>query len=184
MRKTLLAALIGASVFAVLPALAQVDLGAVGRAGAGVTGATGAVSGAPDPLAPRPAQGLQRRDRDARHATRRTTDRADRTLDRHGRIAVDAGASGSAGARAGDREPALVEAGYEPHRDDAGAVDLHNCPFHRLARQYTELVCGVNLELLRGVAGGAGDDADRAVLDPRPGRCCVRLLPEIVGGSQ
>jgi hypothetical protein len=44
---------------------------------------------------------LQRTDRDARHATRRTTDRADRTLDRHGRIVVDAGASGSAGARAG-----------------------------------------------------------------------------------
>jgi len=50
----------------------------------------------------------------------------------------------------------------------------------------TELVGGVNLELLRGVAAGAGagDDADRAVLDPRPGRCCVRLLPESVGGSQ
>jgi predicted ArsR family transcriptional regulator len=91
------------------------------------------------------------------------------------RTAYDAGRS--IGARVGDLESALVEAGYEPRRDDAGAVDLHNCPFHRLARQYTELVCGVNLDLLRGVAGGAGDDADRAVLDPRPGRCCVRLLP-------
>jgi len=46
----------------------------------------------------------------------------------------------------------------------------------------TELVCGVNLELLRGVAAGAGDDADRAVLDPRPGRCCVRLLRKVSGG--
>jgi predicted ArsR family transcriptional regulator len=98
------------------------------------------------------------------------------------RAAYEAGHS--VGARAGDLESALVEAGYEPPRDGAGAVDLRNCPFHRLARQYTELVCGVNLELLRGVADGAGDRADRAVLDPRPGRCCVRLLPETVGGSQ
>jgi hypothetical protein len=42
----------------------------------------------------------------------------------------------------------------------------------------------VNLELLRGVADGAGDTTVRAVLDPRPGRCCVRLLPKTVGGSQ
>jgi predicted ArsR family transcriptional regulator len=96
------------------------------------------------------------------------------------RTAYDAGQA--IGVRAGELEPALAEAGYEPRRDDAGAVHLHNCPFHRIARQYTELVCGVNLELLRGVADGAGDDPGRAVLDPRPGRCCVRLLPELSEG--
>ena len=58
-----------------------------------------------------------------------------------------------------------------------GAVVLGNCPFHRLAQQYTALVCGVNLQLLRGVADGAGDSSCLAELDPGPGRCCVRLRP-------
>ncbi|MCU7727909.1 transcriptional regulator [Actinoplanes sp. KI2] len=98
------------------------------------------------------------------------------------RTAYDAGHA--IGAAAGDLGSALATAGYEPGGDDAGAVYLRNCPFHRLARRHTELVCGVNLELLRGVADGAGETGMRAVLDPRPGRCCVRLLPENVGGSQ
>jgi predicted ArsR family transcriptional regulator len=78
---------------------------------------------------------------------------------------------------------ALEEAGYEPQRQDqdqdydSGAVALGNCPFHRLAQQYTALVCGVNLQLLRGVADGAGDFSRIVVLDPSPGHCGVRLLP-------
>jgi predicted ArsR family transcriptional regulator len=54
---------------------------------------------------------------------------------------------------------------------------LGNCPFHRLAQQFTALVCGVNMELLRGVTDGAGDSSYLAELDPGPRRCCVRLLP-------
>ena len=81
------------------------------------------------------------------------------------------------GAAAGTLLAALEDAGYEPHGDDPdGPVILPNCPFHRLARQFTALVCGVNLQLLRGVADGTG--ATRTViLDPSPGRCCVRLQP-------
>ena len=60
---------------------------------------------------------------------------------------------------------------------DSGAVVLGNCPFHRLAQQFTALVCGVNLQLLRGVVDGAGDSSYVAVLDPGPGHCCVRLRP-------
>jgi predicted ArsR family transcriptional regulator len=80
------------------------------------------------------------------------------------------------GAAADNVLTALDEAGYEPDRA-GGAITLGNCPFHRLARQFTALVCGVNLQLLRGVVDGAGDPAHRAVLDPGPGRCCVRLHP-------
>ncbi|MET0416709.1 MAG: transcriptional regulator [Actinoplanes sp.] len=68
---------------------------------------------------------------------------------------------------------ALVETGYEPYEADTGLV-LANCPFHRLARQYTDLVCGLNLHLLRGMTEGAGAPY-RPVLDPAPERCCVRL---------
>ena len=92
------------------------------------------------------------------------------------RTAYEAGTT--IGAAAGNLFTALEEAGYQPRRQDhdGGAVALDNCPFHRLAQQFTALVCGVNLQLLRGFADGAGD-AYLVVLDPSPGRCCVRLRP-------
>ena len=121
MRKTLLAALIGASVFAVLPALAQVDLGGAGKVGAGVTaGAGGALNGAPGRLGPPAGQTLQRADRHARHAAGRATEPSRQRLDRHGKADVDA--SGSTAVRAGDRRAradADLRAGA---RVDAGAA--------------------------------------------------------------
>lgn len=82
------------------------------------------------------------------------------------------------GAAADDMLTALEAAGYEPRRPDHdGAVALRNCPFHRLAQQFTALVCGMNLQLLRGVADGAGDCSYHVVLDPSPDHCCVRLDP-------
>jgi predicted ArsR family transcriptional regulator len=89
------------------------------------------------------------------------------------RAAHDAGRS--IGATAGDMRTALSESGYEPSEDSDGALVLRNCPFHRLADRYTDLVCGINLQLVRGVAVGCGDDMHTAVLDPGPGRCCVRV---------
>lgn len=92
------------------------------------------------------------------------------------RTAYDAGKA--IGAASGDLSAALRDAGYEPRQQDHNTgILLGNCPFHRLAQQYTALVCGVNLQLLRGVADGTGDSSDRAELDPGPGRCCVRLRP-------
>jgi predicted ArsR family transcriptional regulator len=93
------------------------------------------------------------------------------------RTAHDAGKT--IGAAAENLSAALDAAGYEPLPPDrgSGAVVLRNCPFHRLARQFTELVCAVNLRLVRGMADGAGDPLHRAELDPGPGRCCVRLRP-------
>ncbi|SIN26024.1 helix-turn-helix transcriptional regulator [Micromonospora cremea] len=92
------------------------------------------------------------------------------------RTAYEAGRS--IGAAADDVVAALEEAGYEPRREDhdGGALALGNCPFHRLAQQFTALVCGVNLQLLRGVADGAGEP-HLVVLDPSPGHCCVQLTP-------
>src|SRR3954467_10877720 len=71
----------------------------------------------------------------------------------------------------------LEEHGYEPRVED-GAITLANCPFHRLARTHTELVCGMNLRLLDGVLDGVHDAGLTARLRPSPGRCCVRLEPE------
>ena len=70
----------------------------------------------------------------------------------------------------------LEEHGFEPRADDDG-IALANCPFHVLAREYTELVCGMNLRLLEGVLDGVPDADLTATLQPEPGRCCVRLRP-------
>jgi predicted ArsR family transcriptional regulator len=79
------------------------------------------------------------------------------------------------GAEAGDLLAALDTTGYQVRASSAG-LTLHNCPFHRFAQEHTALVCGVNLELLRGCVDGAGSPGYQPVLDPGPDRCCVRLL--------
>lgn len=72
---------------------------------------------------------------------------------------------------------ALLEGqGYEP-RVEGPAVALVNCPFHTLAQDHTELVCGMNLCLVDGVLDGVGPTGLTAHLHPTPGRCCVRLEP-------
>ncbi len=76
---------------------------------------------------------------------------------------------------AGDLESFLERRGYEPYRDGE-VIRLGNCPFHRLAQQHTELVCGMNLALLAGAVAAVGADAT-VRLDPAPDRCCVAFDP-------
>ena len=66
--------------------------------------------------------------------------------------------------------------GFEP-RIQGDDVTLANCPFHTLAQQYTELVCGMNLRLLEGLLDGLATTGLTAHLDPTPPNCCVRLQP-------
>jgi predicted ArsR family transcriptional regulator len=68
----------------------------------------------------------------------------------------------------------LEENGFEPRVEDGG-ITLVNCPFHRLARTHTELVCGMNLKLIDGVLDGLGRAGLTASLRPAPGTCCVRI---------
>lgn len=68
----------------------------------------------------------------------------------------------------------LADHGYEPRTGD-DLITLANCPFHALAREHTELVCGMNLDLLSGMLGACDSDGMRARLDPAPGRCCVTI---------
>ncbi|MEV4683660.1 helix-turn-helix transcriptional regulator [Streptomyces kurssanovii] len=81
-----------------------------------------------------------------------------------------------AGQGATDVLDLLERYGFEP-RHDGDAVVLGNCPFHALAREHTETVCGMNLHLLRGVLQGLDEVRLQACLAPAPGRCCVRLEP-------
>ncbi|MFE9095890.1 helix-turn-helix transcriptional regulator [Streptomyces sp. NPDC007264] len=66
--------------------------------------------------------------------------------------------------------------GFEP-RYDGDAIVLGNCPFHALAQEHPQTVCGMNLHLLQGVLEGLDEARLRAYLSPGPGHCCVRLQP-------
>lgn len=69
----------------------------------------------------------------------------------------------------------LARWGFEPYTD-GDVVRLRNCPFHRLARDHTELVCSMNLAMLGAAAEVVGHDVE-ARLDPAPDRCCVAFVP-------
>jgi predicted ArsR family transcriptional regulator len=69
---------------------------------------------------------------------------------------------------------ALADHGYEP-QTTGGRVTLANCPFHSLAGEFTELVCGVNLELITGLADELSPGVVDVRLDPAPDRCCVTV---------
>jgi predicted ArsR family transcriptional regulator len=81
-------------------------------------------------------------------------------------------------------EEILGERGYEPFRDDDGAIRLRNCPFDRLADAHRELVCGMNLCLLEEAVAGVRGTGLRPVLDPQPGLCCVAMLPRPRSGKR
>lgn len=79
----------------------------------------------------------------------------------------------TAAAADGDLMTALRNCGYQPRESEDGDIDLRNCPFHRLAEDHRDLVCGLNLSLVRGIVSGNSTDRARAALQPRPDRCCV-----------
>jgi predicted ArsR family transcriptional regulator len=79
------------------------------------------------------------------------------------------------GDRAGTFDKVIEDHGFEPRPDGDGGILLANCPFHRLARRHTDTVCHLNLELLTGAAEATGCE-HVVVLDPSPGRCCVRAV--------
>jgi predicted ArsR family transcriptional regulator len=62
--------------------------------------------------------------------------------------------------------------GYEPRIADE-RMALENCPFDKVARDHTDLVCGLNVEFVGGVAAGLGCMGLSVSLEPSPGRCCV-----------
>jgi predicted ArsR family transcriptional regulator len=68
--------------------------------------------------------------------------------------------------------------GFEPETVGDDVTILRNCPFHHLAREHTELVCGMNLCLLESLLSELDDTGLRATLEPEDGSCCVRFRPD------
>lgn len=75
----------------------------------------------------------------------------------------------------------LERQGFEPF-EDGDSIRLRNCPFHRLARQHTELICGMNLSMLSG-ALTAIEAGYEARLDPAPRRPSSNHEPVPTGSS-
>jgi predicted ArsR family transcriptional regulator len=69
----------------------------------------------------------------------------------------------------------LTAHGYEPRRE-GDSIILGNCPFHALAEDHRELVCGMNLEVIAGVLEGTEAVHMAGKLNPQPGHCCVRVV--------
>lgn len=84
-------------------------------------------------------------------------------------------AAGEGDAAGRDVKGVLTQQGYEPCCGADGVIRLRNCPFHQLAEQHRELVCGMNLALVEGLVEGLGADGWRPALDPQPGQCCVAI---------
>lgn len=84
-------------------------------------------------------------------------------------------------ATAADRHKVLFDElqqwGYEPETRNDGVTVLHNCPFHQLSQEHTELICHMNLRLLQGVLVGLDETELRPALKPEPGECCVQFHP-------
>ncbi|MCX7523403.1 transcriptional regulator [Microbacterium sp. STN6] len=87
-------------------------------------------------------------------------------------VAAEIGAD--AAADSPDLTAALEASGYEPRTEAGGDVVFGNCPFHELKANHTEMVCHLNVELVRGMAtqSGCGCHVEQ---DPSAGRCCVRI---------
>jgi predicted ArsR family transcriptional regulator len=71
-------------------------------------------------------------------------------------------------------EALLEETGYAPHRE-GNDLRLLNCPFHKLAQEHRDLVCGMNLCFVEGALDGLGASALEARLEPEDDYCCVRI---------
>ncbi|OOC01759.1 helix-turn-helix transcriptional regulator [Amycolatopsis azurea] len=74
-------------------------------------------------------------------------------------------------------EGVLRRYGFEPSRDTATCVRLRNCPFHPLAGEAPELVCGINQAFLSGFLAGVRAGNVEAALVPGTAECCVELRP-------
>jgi predicted ArsR family transcriptional regulator len=70
-------------------------------------------------------------------------------------------------------EETLLDYGFEPFRDESGSIRLRNCPFHPLSREFTPLVCGMNLDIMQSMVDELGLERFEARLEPQPGMCCV-----------
>lgn len=100
---------------------------------------------------------------------------ADTAMERGRRLAASRVRGGSASVS--DLVGMLRDRGYEAGLD-GDVIRLANCPFQHLAEAHTELICGLNLSYVQGMAIGLGLTTVDVRLEPHTGYCCVRAYNE------
>ncbi|MGH2820522.1 MAG: helix-turn-helix transcriptional regulator [Actinomycetota bacterium] len=80
-------------------------------------------------------------------------------------------------------EEVLRDQGYEPFHDSEGNIRLRNCPFHALSRAFTDLVCGMNVQIMQSLVRELGLERLEARLEPQQGMCCVTFRTGSEGSS-
>jgi predicted ArsR family transcriptional regulator len=84
--------------------------------------------------------------------------------------------TGPAAADAWQAAASILRAqGFEPWQAEDGTMRVRNCPFHQLAAEHREVICGMNLALIEGLVAGLGASQLHPALDPQPGCCCVAI---------
>jgi len=78
-----------------------------------------------------------------------------------------------------DRVVSLMDdLGFEPRLAEGGAaVEMHRCPFHQVAQQHSDVVCGLHLGLMQGAFGQLGSATQATRLQPfaTPRMCLAHL---------
>jgi predicted ArsR family transcriptional regulator len=69
----------------------------------------------------------------------------------------------------------LEDFGFEPYQDTPEVMALRNCPFHTLAQESPDLMCGMNQAFIDGFLRGLGNESVESVLACKAGDCCVTL---------
>lgn len=94
------------------------------------------------------------------------------------RVARQRGEALGAETPGGNVTAILESLGFDPADAGSGRTVLYNCPFHPVAAQAPDLICGMNHAFLAGCLAASGNTDTTAVLAPRPGACCVELHTE------
>ena len=71
----------------------------------------------------------------------------------------------------------LQAEGYEPQTRPDDSIVLRNCPFHQLAQEHVDLICGMNLCLVTAAIEAIDDARLETRLVPHETLCCVQLRP-------
>ena len=72
--------------------------------------------------------------------------------------------------------------------NDAGSttvIELHQCPFHDLARENTDVVCAVHLGLIQGALDQMQAPPSTVRIEPfvRPDLCLAHIAPAVIHGA-
>ncbi|MCQ9163070.1 metalloregulator ArsR/SmtB family transcription factor [Arthrobacter sp. STN4] len=107
-------------------------------------------------------------------AVQRSIDSSEDVGDALAQVAFEAGKR--LGAGAGTIHNLLADTGYDPRPDGQGGTIMANCPFHRLSREHTGVVCQLNGSLLNGVLEGCADANHSIEPDAELSHCCARIV--------